>query len=265
MGMENIFLKIKEDLEKNKDLYEKAYQSKKLQDADFERELEMEKFHNLIKSSGLSLNVYKRYSNFKFYIFDYLSVIDFQKKNTKNIIKKINYWIKKGRQEKPFLILVGNKGTAKTSLAIKIITKYLKRGYPARYIDKKTIDDYALNFNDREDIKEELADVYALAIDDIFSGSNTANATGYTFSIIDRRYLERKQTIISYNEDLDELAKENNNSDYARLYDRLQEVGYFIYFDYPSLRNEKYREYAKKGSIIELQEKSKGDEDEKIF
>jgi len=74
-------------------------------------------------------------------------------------------------------------------------------------------------------------------LDDILSGYLTDYRFAQLFSVLDYRYLMRKKTIITSNEDL--RVYNLSNPDYKRLVDRLYEVGEFVYFDYPSRRSGK--------------------------
>lgn len=196
-----------------------------------EKLLQEGRLRDMLNACGLSLNLYQKFRNFNY------QIITYNGKTSKPIIEKVRQWVRGGYKEKPFLVLYGNYGTGKTMLAGKIAALKFDKDRQVYFTTKKDFDLKITNFDeDVHEYIENLKNIDLLIIDDILSGYLTDYRFAQLFSILDHRYLERKPTIITANED---LRKHKGNSDYERLKDRLYEIGEFVYFDYPSFRSNK--------------------------
>ena len=203
-----------------------AYEKKAIEARLAEQLLNQHIFIERLKDSGININLYERFKNFRF---------ETPTENHQKVKEKVLKWIKKGWSEKPFLVLFGNYGTGKTMIAGKIATILFDKKRPVYFITKKDFDLKITNFDENvSEFLEDLKQRELVVIDDFLSGYLTDYRFSQLFSILDHRYIERKPTIITANED---LRKHKGNSDFERLKDRLYEVGEFIYFNLPSYRS----------------------------
>ncbi len=210
-----------------------VYERKAIESRLAEQLLNQYIFIERLKDSGMNENLYNRFKNFKF---------ETPTENHRKVKDKILRWLKEIWVEKPFLVLYGNYGTGKTMIAGKIATILFDKKRPVYFTTKKDFDLKITNFDENvSEFIEDLKQRELVVIDDFLSGYLTDYRFSQLFSILDHRYIERKLTIITANED---LRKHKGNSDFERLKDRLFEVGEFIYFNLPSYRSGKI--YQKK-------------------
>ncbi|MCX7726223.1 MAG: ATP-binding protein [Chitinispirillaceae bacterium] len=231
---------------------EKAYIEKKRQYELSEMEQKKKRMKQLLSASGFDLSEVKQIKEFVFLEFLYQGKKG-EVKNSKELIEKARQWWNGLKDEYPFLVLVGNKGTGKTALAKKIAYSYLMKGGNVFFIDKKMIDAKAYEFDNIATFIETLIDVNLLVIDDLLSGHQSDFKFAQVFTILDARYRMKKPTILTMNEDIRTYRDKNSYEDIVLLADRLVEVGLFIEFDYPSLRDPNMKEAAKNGDIRHLQ------------
>lgn len=226
-----------------------VYEKKKKEFEEVERRLKAQKFVNKLKASGLSISDYKRLKNFKFLIFKYLN------KSSQQIRDKVARWYKDDYREKPFLVLYGNKGTAKTTLAKKLVLLWLNRSN-ALFIKKTELDLKLHNFDELDEFLEKLKIVNLLVIDDFGTGYDTDYKMSHIFAVLDYRYDNDLPTILTSNLNLteetaniDETREKGFLKDFALLVDRLKEKAVFVEFDYPSLRDKDILAQARAGYI----------------
>jgi len=244
-------IKTPENLEQIQNAYKKTVQ-KELQ------YLIEEKKRQLIKRlevSGLTVKDYQEAKEFKFLEFYYYS--NGKTKHSKSIIQKVRKWWKEDRKESPFLILFGEKGTGKTRLAKKIAIAALKdKTLNVYYTDKKQIDKKIYDFDTKEEFLDFLMEVKLLVIDDLLTGYSSEFSFAQIYTVLDHRYQQGMLTILTMNEDIRKHREKKEYEDINLLADRLEEVGLFIHFDYPSLRNKRWIEAAKNGDIRHLQKET---------
>lgn len=237
-----------EDILKNIQIDQKAYEKKKKEFEAIERLEKLQKLKERIRESGLTEEEVRKLKDWKFLEFQYGS------KHTKRIKDKIVSWIREGYKDKPFLILYGNKGTGKTTLAKKILVLKLSK-YSVHFITHNRFNLKLYEFDKQSEFLDYLIDVDFLAIDDI----GTAKETDYNFSklfmVIDERYALNKPTIITTNTTFEDVKQINETKvsgkdrELVLMLDRFMEKGLFIRFDYPSLRNPKLLKQAQEGNI----------------
>jgi DNA replication protein DnaC len=113
-------------------------------------------------------------------------------------------------QTNGWLVIQGGYGCGKTHLAAAIANQTVAAGVPTLYLTvpdlldwlRASYDDAASNFEERFD---EIREVRLLVLDDFGSQSATPWAQEKVFQILNHRYVGRLPTVITTNEDLDEL------------------------------------------------------------
>lgn len=230
---------MKEELEKFlnivKEFDEKVYQEKKRQFEEAERSQEQMRLKLILEGCGMDLRIYNEAKNFKFDEFEY--EVNGEKKKSSEIIESVREWFKYKKREKPFLILYGNYGTGKTKIAQKIAINVIeKRLGSVFYVEEKLLDSKFYEFDEVNNFIDEIKGVDYLIIDDFLTGHRTEYKMSMLFTILDYRYSRKLYTIITSNFDFLNSDNKQEITDFARLKDRLLEVGHFVKFDYPSRR-----------------------------
>jgi len=223
----------------------------------YEEKLREEEERRTAEGMGLSLEEYRTILTWKFLEFNYLTEKR-EKKNTKTIKEKILWWLKGGLKVKPFLVLHGKMGTGKTMVAKKLVV-LLSRHFSAYFVDVK---DMYLCFYEFDKLAEHIeffCDVGVLAIDDVGTGYSTDYRFAHFFQVMNYRYRYYKPTVITTNMNLletkgDETKLKGEEKDMVLFVDRLREVGHFVEFDYPSLRDPEMMKMAlTKGFVVRHQ------------
>ena len=125
-------------------------------------------------------------------------------------------WAKKILEEPKSLYYTGNPGTGKTFLAAIIAQEYLKRGKSVIFSDvpyllNKMRASFAEDSEvDIEEMMKTLEDCDVLVLDDLGTEVSTEWAVERLFLIINSRYLNNKQTLVTSNYSLAELAARLN-------------------------------------------------------
>ncbi len=247
----------------NLKLDEKIYKEKEKQFQEIERQQQLMKYQQRLIDSGFTVEDVKRIKEFKFYEFLYYDR-DGKVKNTKDKIEAVRLWWKEGRKEYPFLIMYGEKGTGKTQLAKRIAFAAFEKNMAVYYIDKKQLDMKLYNFEHLTEFLEYLMSVDLLVIDDLLTGYQTDYKFSQLYTVLDYRYQQSKETVITMNDDIRKYRQEGN--DHVNLLaDRLNECAWFVYFDYPSLRDKSFLEAARNGDIRHLQQVKKVERKAKEF
>lgn len=237
------------------DFSEKAYLAKKKELEEIEKKQRIQKFLDDLKESGLTYQDVIQSKKFKFYEFLYLS--NGKTKNSKEKIESVRKWWKQEKNNYPFLVLFGEMGTGKTMIAKKIAYIQFSQRRSVFYIDKKKLDIKLYEFENLNEFLTKMMEVELLVIDDLMTGHKTDYRFSQIYTVLDYRYTQRKLTILTMNEDIRKYRQEKEINDLVLLSDRLNEIGYFVWFDYPSLRSREWVELAKKGDIRTLQKNAK--------
>ena len=221
----------------------------------FNQFYQLVQFKERLERSGLTHDLYIKGKGFKFLEFSYLDSKG-NAKHTREILNEVKRWLKEEKVTSPFLILHGKAGTGKTMLALKLLCLFFDNRYSVFWLEKKYFDMMIYRFQEKDDFLEMLMDVQVLVIDDFGTGYETDYRFSMLFTVLDHRYLRDKITILTMNNDtslfraIDETKTTGAEKEMKLLWDRLQEKGKFINFDYPSLRNKQYRLYASKNNTI---------------
>jgi len=220
------------DVKKENDQVKSAYEKKQKEWERLEKQHKLNKLKQQLANSGLTLELYQKIKYLK---------LEKNKYNIK-VFKEINDWLKGKRKEKPFLILWGNYGTGKTTFALRIGIMKFDKDRQLIFVRKKDFDVKITNFEDINTYEylKTLKEIDLLIIDDILSGYLSDYRFSQLFDVLDYRYMLGKETIITANEDLLNFNLKGN-SDWARLQDRLYEVGYFVEFNMMSYRRMKHQ------------------------
>ena len=132
------------------------------------------------------------------------------------------------------LLLWGNVGTGKSHVAACI----------ANHVMQELHTVYAMNIGklfqsdkmvDMKPIIEKMAKAELALLDDLGVERDTSYGSEVVYNLIDSRYRQKKPMIVTTNLTLDEMMKEPNIRQ-KRIYDRILEVCYPVYFDGPSFR-----------------------------
>ncbi len=212
-----------------------AYEKKKKQWEEFEKQEKVRLLKEGLKNCGIPVSLYSKWKNTKL-------ITTSENRNTLLAVKR--WW--ESEEKKPFLLLYGNYGTGKTLLAGKIAVKQFDKNRQVYFTTKKDFDLSITNFNeDVNDFIQHLKEIELLVIDDILSGYLTDYRFSQLFSILDYRYLTEKLTVITSNENL--LEYKSSNADWERLKDRLHEVAETVYFGFESFRRKDKKNPSKEG------------------
>ncbi len=128
---------------------------------------------------------------------------------------------------KPFLVIIGEAGTGKTTLAAAVATELMHGGAAAvtvsafeftrralEYHTQFSIDDYTDRFTP-------MLDCDLLVIDDLGTESMLKNVTKeYLYTVVNERWLHKKYTVITTNLSPDKLIARYGESITSRLFDK---------------------------------------------
>lgn len=133
--------------------------------------------------------------------------------------------------EGEWLVLAGKRGTGKSHLAVAIMLEVIKRGVPALFRSvPEMLDDLRGGNADHSYYAKmkQLKDVPCLVLDDLGKERTTGTDTGleYLFQILDFRYRNERQTIVTTNAtDQNELVGWSKAEYFVPLLSRLNEMG----------------------------------------
>lgn len=129
--------------------------------------------------------------------------------------------------KKPFFIILGSAGTGKTMLASAVATEILSRGAAAVTVSAfdmvKRAKDYHTQFaiDDYQDLFTPMLECDLLVIDDLGTETVLKNITReYFYTIINERWLRKKNTVITSNLSLNMLLERYGEAVYSRLCDK---------------------------------------------
>ena len=146
------------------------------------------------------------------------------------------------------LVIAGKRGTGKTHLAISIAIENMKKGRTAKFrLVNSMLDELrnaALNTGDYFNLMDEFKSVDCLILDDLGKEKNTDKAIDYLHQIIDCRYRNNLQTIITTNAmTASDLSTQSGVDFIAPIISRIAEKGRWI-----TIKNaDDYRVKFKKG------------------
>lgn len=107
---------------------------------------------------------------------------------------------------KPFwLFLGGQSGSGKTHLCAAAVNEFMRRGRGVRYCAYTELTRALSNFDYQ--LEAEIKNAKILFLDDLFKVDPTAGELKSIFDIIDYRYRQNLQTIISSEKELDEIEQ----------------------------------------------------------
>lgn len=128
-----------------------------------------------------------------------------------------------------WLVLAGNRGTGKSHLAVAIMLEVMRRGEAAmfRCVPEMLDELRSGNEDDTYHAKmKRLKEVPCLVLDDLGKERNTDAGTEYLYQILDFRYRNEKQTIVTTNAATRNKLVEWSKTDYfVPLLSRLNEMG----------------------------------------
>ena len=195
---------------------------------------------------GIPPELERRVREFRFLEFEYPGG---HSSRQKELVKR---WLREERRKYPFLVLYGNPGTGKTMTALKVALK-LGRFVFVKHSELDVVFS-ALSPADRLTTLMDLSDVELLVFDDFGVFYGTVFSTANLYLLFDRRYVARRPTIITTNlnvrgssggvEHLDRIDRH-----FELVCDRIRELGWFVEFDYPSLRDREVYRQALEGKI----------------
>jgi len=142
------------------------------------------------------------------------------------------------------MVFSGDVGTGKSHLAAAILQALL----PAHVGVYVTVSDLFRMVRDtwrqgstksETQVLAELADIPLLVIDEVGLQRNTAEDHNLFFDIIDRRYRDKRPTILMTNEDKDGLKACVGD----RVFDRLRETSRWVSFDWKSSRPQARKDF----------------------
>lgn len=142
-------------------------------------------------------------------------------------------------------ILVGNKGTGKTHLAIAIVKKVLTDGYSAVFANMLEISNtirasYQNKDKSESEVLDNFTDIDLLVIDECAIGYKTFELEKL-FYIVNKRYEFKRPTLVLSNE-----LKDLESKIGSRAMSRLQEGGFVQTFDWQDYRQKKGSGHADK-------------------
>ncbi|MBR2208990.1 MAG: ATP-binding protein [Synergistaceae bacterium] len=146
------------------------------------------------------------------------------------------------------LVIAGKRGTGKTHLAISIAIENMKKGLQAKFrLVNSMLDELrnaVLNTGDYFNLMDEFKSVDCLILDDLGKEKNTAAGMDYLHQIIDCRYRNNLQTIITTNAmTASDLSTQSGVDFIAPIISRIAEKGRWI-----TIKNaDDYRVKFKKG------------------
>lgn len=176
-------------------------------------------FEDLLKASGLSAKQQKQ--TFEAYVSEGLGA------DVRNAELQAIRAAMKGE----WLVLAGKRGTGKSHLAVAIMLNVMGRGIPAlfRSVPEMLDELRDANRNNTYHAKmKQLKDVSCLVLDDLGKERATETDTGveYLFQILDFRYRNDRQTIVTTNAlDQSELVRWSKEEYFVPLLSRLNEMG----------------------------------------
>ena len=148
------------------------------------------RLESLIANSGLTAN--QRTQNFQTYRTDGLSAG----------VKRAKGLAMRAAEEGSWLILAGLRGTGKSHLAAAIMHEIMKRGEQALFcLVPEMLDDLRKGYDDGSHDRQmrTLKTVSCLVLDDLGKERNTDAGYDFLYQIVDARYRNRRQTIITTN------------------------------------------------------------------
>lgn len=131
------------------------------------------------------------------------------------------------------LLFWGDVGTGKSYLAACIANALIDKEVPVRMTNLSDVIDH--DFADRRDFIHRLCNVPLLILDDFGMERDTRFGLETVYQVINGRYLSGKPLIVTTNLTLDEL-KHPNDTDRARIYDRVLAMTTPVKFSGDSLR-----------------------------
>lgn len=194
-------------------------------------EIEQKRLHDLIRSA----RVPERYINKTLDSF-----IQFRQPEAHKIAKLYTSNWGAIRKQGRGIIFVGDVGTGKTHLSFSVFNELIRQNVSGLAVTVPDLmDDLrprkgALSERQDEQI-EALKTVDLLLLDDLGAQRNTAWVTERLFIIINARYNNMRPTIITSNNYLEDLDKEEG---WPRIVDRISEMCRAIRMEGPSFRNE---------------------------
>ena len=153
-----------------------------------------------------------------------------------------------------WLALCGQRGTGKSHLAAAIALETMRRGQQAYFrLVSEMLDDLRQGYDDGDyDAQMKfLKEVPCLVLDDLGKERSTDAAKDFLYQIIDARYRERRQVIITSNaKSKEELTGLKDVSFLAPLISRMDEMGDWVFIagaeDYRTRLGRERRANAKK-------------------
>lgn len=141
------------------------------------------------------------------------------------------------------IVLAGSTGTGKTHLAAAIVHYALKDGRTAILKNVPALmDRFKLHFDDRKQYFELLHCVFdadLLVLDDMGAEKQSQWCDEMLFKIIDARYLEDRQTVITTNYPTPNALVKYMGANGQRIVSRLLEMGAWVTIDAPDWRTAK--------------------------
>lgn len=136
---------------------------------------------------------------------------------------------------KPFFIIAGSPGTGKTVLASAIATELMSRGASAVTVSAfdfvKRAKDYHTQFaiDDYVDLFSPMLECDVLVIDDLGTETMLKNVTReYFYTVINERYLRKKNTVITTNLSPNELLSRYGEAVFSRFYNKINSSVFII-------------------------------------
>jgi len=141
---------------------------------------------------------------------------------------------------KDWYVFFGNVGTGKTHLATAIVRSAWEKGERSQEIVKfrNICAQVRADFSQETKVVNYYSSFDILVLEEIGRGYNSGFESSILFEILDNRYENKKQTILTTNMSMGELV---NFIEKATL-DRLKERATFIHFDWESHREVKGNE-----------------------
>ena len=196
------------------------------------REIEQKRLHELIRSA----RVPERYINKTLANF-----IQFRQPEAFKVAKLFTENWNAIKNQGRGIIFVGDVGTGKTHLSFAVFNELIRQGINGLAVTVPDLmDDLKPRRNDSTERQaaqiEALKTVDLLLLDDLGAQRNTPWVTERLFIIINARYNNMRPTLITSNDYLEDLDKEEG---WKRIVDRITEMCRPVRMEGPSFRNEK--------------------------